>query len=975
MKLNEKQALAANTIDKNVLLDASAGTGKTTVLVNRYVNILDKGNFDGIKNEDVLSSVVAITFTKKASNELKERISKLIYEKAKTDERFKAYYNNMPGASISTVHQFALKMLKSLPLLAKIDPRAKVAEEGEAKLLLDRAIKEALEEKNYDDFFKALGKNYDDDFVSSLNAIANKTMGMDIAKLCDNTKTFLKEINNEEKINEALNTMLNTIDEVKDFLTQRATLFKMINKHEAALNNLKNNGVSDSDINLIKIFAYEIGQNKKLEDKYDIITNSAIYILSALEISKLDYYDEFFNLLESIHEKYKSIKKEEAVLDFNDLEILFRDLLKQKELREFIKSKISYIMVDEFQDTSPIQKEIYYLLNEILGKNRLFVVGDFKQSIYAFRGADVSLYNSVREDFEKDDKNSTCILMNDNYRTGKEIISSVNKLFNAKMLGYVDLEAKGDIVNSEVKIINYIKDRERDDEARAIANEIIDLHEKGEAFKDIVILVRNNNSSEAIEKMLKSVNIPVYNNASISLNSRDEIEDIYNFIHYLRYEDELSLIALLRSSVYALDDDEIFTIKDRDEFKNYKEELNLYISMKDDERLDEVIKTFIKNTNYTEKILHRNRAPQAYANIRSFINKISTYYDSGITNFENIADALLASRNRSASEASYISENDDLVRIMTIHKAKGLEAKVVICAKTNFRKNFDNGFAKLSGDKIFLRFKDLYANFKSSQEEDNLLDEEEKKRNLYVMLTRAKEKLIIFKSSGSAGFTLLLEGMDGKYEDANIEERVLETKKLDIEESMDDLITKEKLQWQSLYAPLPSRAAYAYDFNANSFKVYDDERDILEEGSDRKSLGSAAHRFCEAYEGENFDEILNESAESYKLSEKEKELLSICAKNYEKFYKTVTNAKTYKEFEYYYIKDDIIYTGVIDRLDEYGDHVEIIDYKVTSLDEDTVKNIYKTQMKMYVDAVKNIFKKEARAKIFILSRDKLIDME
>lgn len=975
MKLNEKQALAANTIDKNVLLDASAGTGKTTVLVNRYVNILDKGNFNGIKNEDVLSSVVAITFTKKASNELKERISKLIYEKAKTDERFKAYYNNMPFASISTVHQFALKMLKSLPLLAKIDPRAKVAEEDEAKLLLDRAIREALEEKNYDEFFKALGKNYDDDFVSSLNAIANKTIGMDIAKLCDNTKTFLKEINNEEKINEAINTMLNTIAEVKGKLTDRATLFKMIKKHEAALNNLKNNGVSDSDINLIKIFAYEIGQNKKLEDKYDIITNSAIYILSALEIAKLDYYDEFFNLLETIHEKYKSIKKEEAVLDFNDLEILFRDLLKQRELREFIKSKISYIMVDEFQDTSPIQKEIYYLLNDILGKNRLFVVGDFKQSIYAFRGADVSLYNSVREDFEKDDKNSTCILMNDNYRTGKEIISSVNKLFNAKMPGYVDLEAKGDIVNSEVKIINYIKNKERDDEARAIANKIIDLHEKGESFKDIVILVRNNNSSEAIEKMLKSVNIPVYNNASISLNSRDEIEDIYNFIHYLRYEDELSLIALLRSSVYALDDDEIFTIKDRDEFKNYKEELNLYISMKDDERLDEVIKTFIKNTNYTEKILHRNRAPQAYANIRSFINKISTYYDSGITNFENIADALLASRNRSASEASYISENDDLVRIMTIHKAKGLEAKVVICAKTNFTKNIDKGFVKLAGDKIFLRFKDLYANFKSSQEEDNILDEEEKKRNLYVMLTRAKEKLIIFKSKSSAGFTPLLEGMDGKYEDANIEERVLEVKKLDIEESMEDLVTKEKFEWQSPYAPLPSRAAYAYDFDANSFKVYDDERDILEEGSDKKSLGSAAHRFCEAYEGEDFDKILNESAESYKLSEKEKELLKKCAKNYEKFYKTVTNAKTYKEFEYYYIKDDIIYTGVIDRLDEYEDHVEIIDYKVTSLDEDTVKNIYKTQMKMYVDAVKNIFKKEARAKIFILSRDKLIDME
>ena len=101
----------------------------------------------------------------------------------------------------------------------------------------------------------------------------------------------------------------------------------------------------------------------------------------------------------------------------------------------------------------------------------------------------------------------------------------------------------------------------------------------------------------------------------------------------------------------------------------------------------------------------------------------------------------------------------------------------------------------------------------------------------------------------------------------------------------------------------------------------------------------------------------------------------MCAKNYEKFYKTVKNVKTYKEFEYYYTKDDIIYTGVIDRLDVYDDRVVITDYKLTSLNDDALKEIYAKQIAMYVEAVKTIFKKDASARLFILSKDKFIDME
>lgn len=975
MNLNEKQQLAVDTIDKNVLLDASAGTGKTTVLVNRFVKILDKGDFSCINSDDVLSSVVAITFTKKASNELKERISKLVYERAKSDARFKDYYNNMPSANVSTVHQFAFKMLKAFPLVANIDPRAVVVEEDEADELLDKAVREALDEKNYEELFKALDRNYDDNFVSSLKSIIKKTMGMDLEKLYDNTITYISSCYDEASISVALNKMADAIDEVKGDIKETSKLYKVIDRYKGSLDALRTARVDELNINLLNDFAYNIGVNAKKKECYDAITDSSSYILKALEVNKLSLYKDFFTLLERAHAKYKSYKEKEAALDFNDLEILFRDLLKTEEVRDTLKGRLSYIMVDEFQDTSPIQKEIYYLLNEALGGDRLFVVGDFKQSIYAFRGADVSLYRSVKKDFLNDAR-STAISMNENYRTGEKIIATVNKLFKDKIVDYEDLVFKGDINDSEVKLINYNDKNDRELEATAIANKIMDLNEGGLAFGDMLVLVRSNRDSSAIEKALKRSKVAVYNTANKALNERDEMEDIYNFIHYLRYEDELSLIALLRSSFYAIDDDEIFLTKDRDDFRYYKEELGKYIHMKDEERLDEVLKAFFDETKYIEKLLIRKRGAQAYTNVRSFLDRLESYYESGITSFETLADKILLLRDRGASEPSYISEDDDIVRIMTVHKAKGLEAKVVICAQMGFKKMPDKSFARLAVDKIFLKFKELCTNFNASQAEDKILDEEEKIRNLYVMLTRAKEKLIVFKSGGKSGFNPYIEEIDATSEEANFYERELDIDEEESYASDDDLITKDLVKYESLYAPLPSRAAYAYDYNLNTFKVYDDERDDLESSSsDKKKLGSAAHRFCEAYEGEDFDKVFNATVDAYALSEREEKLLLMCAKNYEKFYKIVKNVKTYKEFEYYYIKDDIIYTGVIDRLDVYDDRVVITDYKLTSLDDNALKELYAKQMSMYVEAVKTIFKKDASARLFILSKDKFIDME
>ena len=155
----------------------------------------------------------------------------------------------------------------------------------------------------------------------------------------------------------------------------------------------------------------------------------------------------------------------------------------------------------------------------------------FKQSIYAFRGADVSLYRSVKKDFLNDER-STAISMNENYRTGEKIIATVNKLFKDKIVDYEDLVFKGDINDSEVKLINYNDKNDRELEATAIANKIMDLNEGGLAFGDMLVLVRSNRDSSAIEKALKRSKVPVYNTANKALNERDEMEDIYlSLIH------------------------------------------------------------------------------------------------------------------------------------------------------------------------------------------------------------------------------------------------------------------------------------------------------------------------------------------------------------------------------------------------------------------------------------------------------------
>lgn len=975
MKLNEKQLLAVNTIDKNVLLDASAGTGKTTVLVNRFVNILEKGDFRDIKESDHLSSIVAITFTKKASNELKERISKLIYEKAKTSERFKNYYKMMPSANVSTVHQFAFKILKRFPLLANIDPRAKVVEEDEADAFLDRALRETLNEKNYEELFKALDKNYDDSFVFSIKNFINKTRAMDMDLVQSKTYEYIKNFYDEEKIKSAAKNIYANIFKAKDQAKGKAKILKQIEKYEKSLDELKNLDLENINFNLFNDFAYDIGTNAKLSEVYNEITEDAKFILMAMEIKKLSYYDEFFDLIKLSLKKYKIFKDEQAALDFNDLEIIFRDLLKLEEVRESLKHLLSYIMVDEFQDTSPVQKEIYYQLNDILGKDRLFVVGDFKQSIYAFRGADISLYRSVKDDFISDEK-STTISMNENYRTGEKIISSVNKLFKKEIDGYEDLIYKGDIVDSEVKLINYSEKNDRELEARAIANKIIALYKEGVSFKDIVILLRSNKDSKEIEKALKNAKLPVYNAANKALNSRDEMENIYNFLHYLKYEDELSLIAILRSDFYSLSDDEIFYIKDKDDFKYYKEELQKYILLKDEERLDEVLKIFFADKNFIEKNLFRKRSAQRYANIRLFLNKINEYYESGRADFNYIVDDLLSGKENYAKEASYINENDDIIKIMTIHKAKGLEAKIIICAQMDFRKAADFSFIAIDEDKIFLKFKDISANYKNIKAKDSELDDEEKLRNLYVMLTRAQEKLIIFHSNANIGFNPYLLNLDGESEEANFDEQIFdEDKKVYEDINCATLISKNVRSEKNLYAPLPSGSSYAYDFAQNAYKIYDDERDFLEETFEKKKLGSAVHRFCEAYEGQNFEDVFEKTMQIFDLDKKYYDVVLTCAKNYAKYFNEISSVKSYKEFEYYYTKDDIIYTGVIDRINIYDDFVEIIDYKVSSLSEDEIKKIYTQQLRMYKEAVKTMFKKDAKAKIFLLRKNKFIDME
>jgi len=519
------------------------------------------------------------------------------------------------------------------------------------------------------------------------------------------------------------------------------------------------------------------------------------------------------DVVTKVHEELLMRKKAKKSLDFSDAEHLALEILSKDDAIKYYKEKFKYIYIDEYQDSNAVQEEI---ISRVSRGNNLFMVGDVKQSIYRFRQADPTLFIAKYYDYKTSDINKL-ILLNQNYRSRGEILDFVNYIFNHLMkeeLGEInydddaslkkglEFQKKEDSV--EINIIDKKIDQDLDEEmdedllelktneieARYIAKKIKQIiHEdyfdqkfnayRKIQYRDIVILLRSAvNWANTFEDVFYEAGIPFYSDITGSYLETIEIKIMTNLLRLIdNMRQDIPLMSVMRSAIGKFSIDEMLKIKTETGHKLYYESLMSYVENFQDE-LAEKIKYFItrieewrlrtRNTSLSKLIWEILVETDYYyfngalpngnirqGNLRLLSDRAFDFENEG---FKSISDFLyylerVKKASGDFSTAKLLGENDDVVRLMTVHKSKGLEFPVVICAglkkkfnQTDLRK--DIILNKICGvapkfvdvsQRIYKETMPRYASRIQIARENTA----EEMRVLYVAMTRAIDRLIL----------------------------------------------------------------------------------------------------------------------------------------------------------------------------------------------------------------------------------------
>ena len=617
----------------NLIVSAGAGSGKTRVLVEKYLKVFE--NWPDLKTDQV----VAITFTEKAAQEMKNRIMQSVEERLKSgDEKFELYTRlkrELPLARISTIHSFCSRLIKESTLYAKVDPDFRI-----------------------------------------VNGISSTKR----------TSWFV-----ESYVSENLNDMKEFFD-----IVPTLSFSKIIEWLKEGIS-LRASGKIPSDV------------DEKIREVY-------------------------LKHLDRACEEYKKLSIEESALDFEDLLIMARDLLKEnEELRQKYGNYFKYIFVDEFQDTNTVQSEIIELLRT--KDNRVWYIGDPKQSIYAFRGADVEVFLNMKENIAE--KNLELKEMNENYRSSPNLVEFYNlffpRLFSGK-ISYTSQIKKNESDNEKRVIFLENPEKEKAEDARAAEAESIsalisDFIAKGYKFKDIAVLVRSGGAIWQIEKALLDKGIPSYVIGGKEFFTKEEVRAIYNLIRVvLDPYDTGAMSGFLLSPFVRLSIDELLKLKLTDanlydglgeKYPHVKELIRRLMALKNTVNASKIIKIAIRETNYLGKLAIERDGDKKVANVMKFLEMMDSL-DAPLWDVNGAQRIMKKGFDGNEEEAPALAEDADVVKIMNVHRSKGLEFPIVIIAQ----------MAKET------------VNKKKKDEEI-----EEEKRILYVAMTRAKEYLILSKEN------------------------------------------------------------------------------------------------------------------------------------------------------------------------------------------------------------------------------------
>lgn len=1009
--LNEIQKKAVYTIDTNLSLKAGAGTGKTKVITERFLNILENGNLSAGREFD---EVLAITFTNKASDEMRGRILKELSTR-KNEDKFKNLYKYFSKANIYTIHGFCTNIIKENPLIAKVDPNFEVSDERMSNLLLKESVDLVLEKEiENEDLIEFLIKRED----------------VNLTSLSKDLSFLYKDIrNNGYRIEDLKKYHKDYVDSIE--LGDFSKLFEFLDEYEKVVTGTKFKKLIKSDeyidfvnnpsLDYLQNISDSLGTGKSPEQESlrEKINREILFLSQGLELTIEKYYILVFNLLEKIEEVYIKKKKEKSLLDYSDLQFIALDVIKKVDNYNY-----KYIMIDEFQDTDRLQVEIFtYLSNLSKGKANIFVVGDPKQSIYGFRGSNLEEYYNFTDKI-KESKGKE-LVMKENYRSSPSLIESFNEIFkNLLKKDYDPLVASAKF--SEENILNIevirsdefgieIKD-EKKKEAVFVANKVLDLINRGENPSEIAILFRRKAYISLFEEELLKLNIRVNNTAQDFVGKR-EIKDILIFLKAISNKrDFLSLLSYLRSPIVGLNDNSIVIIAkyfNREEYYIEDEYLKLL-----DENEEDLFRDGFNKLLKIKKL-------KPLLSLKDFIKesiKISDYYEIagmlyGLSasknldkllnlaeDFENKISANLFEFIEYLEESEVnVEEEENAVNLLTIHKSKGLEFENVIIAEmdNSFNIKSKNNFFEYSNIGLGIKFNDINSKYNLISNEKKEKSLEEEIRMFYVATTRAKKRLILSlvnieenKIYNNTYYDLFLK--------SNFKNVIISP--MEIRESnginkillSDDFInTKEKFKEKSIirnnYINKTKKVRYYSATSYMAFKRSKEEyfrkyilgEDIINPSNyavESKILdpiirGNIVHAYAEL-NPKNIDEFIRNSLRNYGVLESIENinLLKEQFKNYELSLKEEVIGR---EVEFYYPITNGVIHGVIDQIrrDE-DDNISIIDFKTSYNSDEELRKYYYPQLQIYTLAFEKISgKKVKEAKLLFLSNNEEFNVD
>ncbi len=910
MKINftQSQKRAINADDGKFAVKAGAGTGKTSVLVNRYLKIYDT-LFKDLSPEDICDSILTVTFTKRAARQMRDRLSGSIPDTA------------LRYAHISTIDSFCSRFLKENAFAAGIDPEFKVLDEVESKL-----------------YFRKLGLSVLEDEV-------------------------IWPIQIEKPRESFLNDVYELINSLKQELVGP----------EMFMNNL----VENEEI------------------------HRAIYMLYMRyeEALKKDNYMDFGRIL---NETYRIIKTNPGI-------------------RKNVQDKFRYLLVDEYQDTNPAQVELLGIVSA--PQDNYFVVGDEQQSIFRFRGAHpehiVNLFKSLPE--------GSKVVLKENFRSGAPVPELVNEVFKEEINGYHSIEST---ISQESRIKLFLGDK-REEEAEYISSQTRKFLDSGYDPGDIVVLFRGVKNCAVYEEKMRKYGIKTVTVGGAGFYEQPEIKDIIAMLTVMDNPfSDRELIRLLQSPYFGIKDSELARIlyendstsKGSSLFEKMKGSGNSKITafmefmdfFKDKKRslsLVELINLTAEKSGLFYRASSQNGGldSRPMSNLNKFIrmarsfegrNIFSTLYDF-INYLRQIENAAIVE-----AEARPLVKN--VVNLMTVHQAKGLEFPVVFVANVssgNFpTSNRVNIYHFLKEQGLIIKDKTKGSRYMEILN-TRLYREfyEEEKRLFYVALTRAQKHLFItgninFRGSISKFMSFFLNKKEkGEFKLKSNLKKIIARDKIVPELNVPELNVGELNEDKKIYQDKQSKAKEFLEISKDlgipgfikirdipvEFSVTKIETYIrcprlykyryfvkippppAEKSFSAALFGSAVHRMLEEY---------YKIAKPGQVAMPEKIKTLICStgissaefkKNYlkksEEVIKSIQSSGMLKPAE------EILYTeepfvlkvgsnrikGTVDRIDKTEGQIELIDYK-TAKSADT--GHYRFQISIYLEALKEIFK-------------------